>query len=125
MNLPDPVMWFFVLQEVFPVTFTNSGEPLIRRVSILNMDIQPWDMNVQQVSVQKWLVPTVKYYVMVGDGNYLMMNNEIVTSIQEGIKFIIILLNNNGFGSIGGLSQSIGSQRFGTKYRYRDKKPDS
>jgi 3D-(3,5/4)-trihydroxycyclohexane-1,2-dione acylhydrolase (decyclizing) len=57
---------------------------------------------------------------MVGDGNYLMMNNEIVTSIQEGIKFIIILLNNNGFGSIGALSQSIGSQRFGTKYRYRN-----
>jgi len=59
-------------------------------------------------------------YVMVGDGNYLMMNNEIVTAIQEGIKFNIILLNNNGFASIGGLSQSIGSQRFGTKYRYRD-----
>ena len=64
--------------------------------------------------------PDREIYVMVGDGNYLMMNNEIVTSIQEGIKFIIILLNNNGFGSIGGLSQSIGSQRFGTKYRYRD-----
>jgi 3D-(3,5/4)-trihydroxycyclohexane-1,2-dione acylhydrolase (decyclizing) len=59
---------------------------------------------------------------MVGDGNYLMMNNEIVTAIQEGIKVTIILLNNNGFGSIGGLSQSIGSQRFGTKYRYRDNK---
>jgi len=57
---------------------------------------------------------------MVGDGNYLMMNNEIVTAIQEGIKCTIILLNNNGFASIGGLSQSIGSQRFGTKYRYRD-----
>ena len=79
-------------------------------------------MNVQQVSVQKWPVPTVRYYVMVGDGNYLMMNNEIVTAIQEGIKFTIILLNNNGFGSIGALSQSIGSQRFGTKYRYRDEK---
>jgi 3D-(3,5/4)-trihydroxycyclohexane-1,2-dione acylhydrolase (decyclizing) len=51
-----------------------------------------------------------------------MMNNEIVTAIQEGIKFTIILLNNNGFGSIGGLSESIGSQRFGTKYRYRDEK---
>jgi 3D-(3,5/4)-trihydroxycyclohexane-1,2-dione acylhydrolase (decyclizing) len=51
-----------------------------------------------------------------------MMNNEIVTAIQEGIRFTIILLNNNGFGSIGALSQSIGSQRFGTKYRYRDEK---
>ncbi|MDQ1297088.1 MAG: hypothetical protein QG611_1067, partial [Bacteroidota bacterium] len=66
--------------------------------------------------------PDREIYVMVGDGNYLMMNNEIVTAIQEGIKFIIILLNNNGFGSIGGLSESIGSERFGTKYRYRDEK---
>ena len=64
--------------------------------------------------------PDREIFVMVGDGNYLMMNNEIVTAIQEGIKFTIVLLNNNGFGSIGGLSQSIGSQRFGTKYRYRD-----
>ncbi len=70
----------------------------------------------------KLACPDREIFVMVGDGNYLMMNNEIVTSIQEGIKFIIILLNNNGFGSIGGLSQSIGSQRFGTKYRYRDQK---
>jgi 3D-(3,5/4)-trihydroxycyclohexane-1,2-dione acylhydrolase (decyclizing) len=64
--------------------------------------------------------PDREIFVMVGDGNYLMMNNEIVTSIQEGVKYIIVLLNNNGFGSIGGLSQSIGSQRFGTKYRYRN-----
>jgi len=66
--------------------------------------------------------PDREIYVMVGDGNYLMMNSEIVTSIQEKIKVTIILLNNNGFGSIGALSQSIGSQRFGTKYRYRDEK---
>jgi 3D-(3,5/4)-trihydroxycyclohexane-1,2-dione acylhydrolase (decyclizing) len=68
----------------------------------------------------KMACPDREIYVMVGDGNYLMMNSEIVTSIQEGIKFTIILLNNNGFASIGGLSQSIGSQRFGTQYRYRD-----
>lgn len=70
----------------------------------------------------KMACPDREIYVMVGDGNYLMMNNEIVTAVQEGIKFTIILLNNNGFGSIGALSQSIGLQRFGTKYRYRDKK---
>ena len=64
--------------------------------------------------------PDREIFVMVGDGNYLMMNNEIVTAIQEGIKFNIILLNNNGFASIGGLSQVVGSERFGTKYRYRD-----
>jgi 3D-(3,5/4)-trihydroxycyclohexane-1,2-dione acylhydrolase (decyclizing) len=70
----------------------------------------------------KMACPDREIYVMVGDGNYLMMNNEIVTAIQEGIKFTIILLNNNGFASIGGLSQSIGSGRFGTNYRYRDPK---
>jgi 3D-(3,5/4)-trihydroxycyclohexane-1,2-dione acylhydrolase (decyclizing) len=70
----------------------------------------------------KMACPDREIFVMVGDGNYLMMNNEIVTAIQEGIKVIIILLNNNGFGSIGALSQAIGSERFGTKYRYRDDK---
>lgn len=68
----------------------------------------------------KMACPDREIYVMVGDGNYLMMNSEIVTAVQEGVKFVIILLNNNGFASIGGLSQSIGSERFGTKYRYRD-----
>jgi 3D-(3,5/4)-trihydroxycyclohexane-1,2-dione acylhydrolase (decyclizing) len=68
----------------------------------------------------KMACPDREIYVMIGDGNYLMMNSEIVTSIQEGIKYTIILLNNNGFASIGGLSQSIGSERFGTKYRYRE-----
>jgi 3D-(3,5/4)-trihydroxycyclohexane-1,2-dione acylhydrolase (decyclizing) len=66
--------------------------------------------------------PDREIYIMVGDGNYLMMNHEIVTSIQEGYKLCIILLNNDGFASIGGLSESLGGQRFGTKYRYRDEK---
>ena len=70
----------------------------------------------------KMACPDREIYVMIGDGNYLMMNSEIVTAIQEGIKYTILLLNNNGFASIGGLSQSIGSERFGTKYRYRDEK---
>jgi 3D-(3,5/4)-trihydroxycyclohexane-1,2-dione acylhydrolase (decyclizing) len=64
--------------------------------------------------------PGHQIWVMIGDGNYLMMNSEIVTSIQEGIKFNIILLNNSGFQSIGGLSESLGCQRFGTEYRYRE-----
>jgi len=68
----------------------------------------------------KMACPDREIWVMVGDGNYLMMNNEIVTAIQEGIKYNIVLLNNNGFGSIGALSQSVGSQRFGTRYQFRD-----
>ncbi|MBK7103739.1 MAG: 3D-(3,5/4)-trihydroxycyclohexane-1,2-dione acylhydrolase (decyclizing) [Ignavibacteriae bacterium] len=73
----------------------------------------------------KMASPDREIYVMIGDGNYLMNNHEIITSIQEGIKFTIILLNNNGFASIGGLSESLGGQRFGTKYRYRNDKSGS
>ncbi len=64
--------------------------------------------------------PSREVYVMVGDGSYLMMSSEIVTSIQEGYKLTIVLLDNHGFSSIGGLSQSLGSDGFGTRYRYRN-----
>jgi 3D-(3,5/4)-trihydroxycyclohexane-1,2-dione acylhydrolase (decyclizing) len=66
--------------------------------------------------------PTREIFVMIGDGSYLMMSQEIITSIQEGYKLIIVLLNNNGFASIGGLSGSLGSQGFGTHYKYRSNK---
>jgi 3D-(3,5/4)-trihydroxycyclohexane-1,2-dione acylhydrolase (decyclizing) len=63
--------------------------------------------------------PSREVYVMVGDGSYLMMSSEIVTSIQEGYKLNIIVLDNHGFSSIGGLSQAVGSHGFGTDYRFR------
>ena len=45
---------------------------------------------------------------------------EIVTSIQEGYKLTILLLDSHGYASIGGLSRALGSGGFGTSYRYRD-----
>jgi 3D-(3,5/4)-trihydroxycyclohexane-1,2-dione acylhydrolase (decyclizing) len=63
--------------------------------------------------------PSREVYVMVGDGSFLMMASEIATSIQEGYKLNIIVLDNHGFSSIGGLSKSIGSEGFGTDYRLR------
>jgi 3D-(3,5/4)-trihydroxycyclohexane-1,2-dione acylhydrolase (decyclizing) len=63
--------------------------------------------------------PDREVYVMCGDGSYLMMNAEIVTSIQEGYKLTIVLVDNSGFSSIGALSRSVGSDGFGTHYRYR------
>jgi 3D-(3,5/4)-trihydroxycyclohexane-1,2-dione acylhydrolase (decyclizing) len=56
---------------------------------------------------------------MVGDGSYLMMAQELVTAVQEGVKLVVVLVQNHGFASIGSLSESLGSQRFGTAYRYR------
>ena len=64
--------------------------------------------------------PSREVYVMVGDGSYLMMAQEIVTSVQEGYKLTILLLDSQGYASIGGLSRSIGSGGFGNDYRYRD-----
>ena len=57
--------------------------------------------------------------VMVGDGSYLMMATELVTAVAEGVKLTVVLVQNHGYASIGALSDSLGSQRFGTRYRYR------
>lgn len=59
--------------------------------------------------------------VMVGDGSYLMLNSEMVSAVAEGIKFIVVLIQNHGYASIGHLSEDLGSQRYGTLYRFHDK----
>ena len=64
--------------------------------------------------------PSREVYVFVGDGSYSMMAQEIVTSLQEKIKLNIVLFDNHGFSSIGGLSRAVGSGGFGTEYRYRE-----
>ena len=64
--------------------------------------------------------PEREVYSLVGDGSYLMMAQEIVTAVSENIKLIVVIVQNHGFASIGALSESLGSQRFGTYYRFRD-----
>jgi 3D-(3,5/4)-trihydroxycyclohexane-1,2-dione acylhydrolase (decyclizing) len=66
----------------------------------------------------KMAAPERDVYVMVGDGSYLMLANEIVTAIQESYKLIVVLLDNSGYKSIGGLSRSLGQSGFGTRYVY-------
>jgi 3D-(3,5/4)-trihydroxycyclohexane-1,2-dione acylhydrolase (decyclizing) len=63
--------------------------------------------------------PSREVTVMVGDGSYLMMAQELVTAVQEGVKLVVVLVQNHGFASIGNLSESVGAQRFGTRYRFR------
>jgi 3D-(3,5/4)-trihydroxycyclohexane-1,2-dione acylhydrolase (decyclizing) len=57
---------------------------------------------------------------IVGDGTYQMLPMELATIVSEGLKVIIVLLDNGGYASIGALSESRGSQRFGTRYRMRN-----
>jgi 3D-(3,5/4)-trihydroxycyclohexane-1,2-dione acylhydrolase (decyclizing) len=66
----------------------------------------------------KLAAPEREVTVLVGDGSYLMLAQEIVTSVQEGLKLLIVLLDNRGFKSIGGLSRSLGQGGFGTRYGY-------
>ena len=69
--------------------------------------------------------PNREIYVMVGDGSYLMLAQEIVTSIQENLKLTIILIDNQGYKSIGSLSRSLGSKGFGTRFSFRNEKKNN
>jgi 3D-(3,5/4)-trihydroxycyclohexane-1,2-dione acylhydrolase (decyclizing) len=67
----------------------------------------------------KMAAPEREVYSLVGDGSWLMMSTDILTAVQERLKVIVVLIDNHGFGSIGALSESLGSQGFGTRFRYR------
>ncbi|TDD27711.1 3D-(3,5/4)-trihydroxycyclohexane-1,2-dione acylhydrolase (decyclizing) [Actinomadura sp. KC06] len=67
----------------------------------------------------KMAAPDREVFVLVGDGSYLMMAQELATAVAEGIKLIVVLVQNHGFASIGNLSESVGAQRFGTRHRAR------
>ncbi len=66
----------------------------------------------------KMAAPDKEVYVVVGDGSYLMLSSELVTSVQEGYKLIVVLWDNSGFKSIGSLSRSLGQDGFGTRFVY-------
>ncbi|MQY07673.1 3D-(3,5/4)-trihydroxycyclohexane-1,2-dione acylhydrolase (decyclizing) [Actinomadura macrotermitis] len=63
--------------------------------------------------------PSREVFVLVGDGSYLMMAQELTTAVAEGIKLVIVLVQNHGYASIGNLSESVGADRFGTRHRVR------
>ncbi|MCA9832807.1 MAG: 3D-(3,5/4)-trihydroxycyclohexane-1,2-dione acylhydrolase (decyclizing) [Thermomicrobiales bacterium] len=73
----------------------------------------------------KMAAPEREVFVMVGDGSYLMLHTEIVTAVQEGIKLIIVLVDNGGFQCIRGLQMASGSPSFGNELRFRDEATDT
>ena len=64
--------------------------------------------------------PDRSVFVLVGDGSYLMLAQELVTAVQERLPLIVVLVQNHGYQSIGALSEAVGAQRFGTRFRFRD-----
>ncbi|MEV1332638.1 3D-(3,5/4)-trihydroxycyclohexane-1,2-dione acylhydrolase (decyclizing) [Micromonospora costi] len=67
----------------------------------------------------KLAAPDREVFVLVGDGSYLMLPAELVTAVADGVKLIVVLVDNQGFASIGRLSESVGAQRLGTAYTDR------
>ena len=67
----------------------------------------------------KMAAPDREVFVLVGDGSYLMMAQELATAVAEGVKLVVVLVQNHGYASIGNLSESVGAERFGTRYRAR------
>lgn len=65
--------------------------------------------------------PESEVYVLVGDGSYLMLSSELVTSLQEGVKLTVVLVDNHGFGSINGLARSLGARNEFNRFRYRNR----
>ena len=64
----------------------------------------------------KMAAPERDVIVIVGDGSYLMLSTDLATAVQEGVKLIVILLDNGGYKSIGALSRSLGQDGFGTRF---------
>jgi 3D-(3,5/4)-trihydroxycyclohexane-1,2-dione acylhydrolase (decyclizing) len=58
--------------------------------------------------------PGREVFVLVGDGSWLLMSSELMTAAEQGVRITCVLVDNHGYGSIGGLSRSLGSEGFGT-----------
>ena len=67
----------------------------------------------------KLAAPDREVYVMIGDGSFQMMSNEITTAVQEGVKLIVVVVDNKGYSSVGRVSEQVGAEGFGCHYRFR------
>jgi 3D-(3,5/4)-trihydroxycyclohexane-1,2-dione acylhydrolase (decyclizing) len=67
----------------------------------------------------KLAAPDREVFALVGDGTYLMLPGEIVTAVQEGVPVNLVIVQNHGYASIGGLSAQVGAERFATAYHTR------
>jgi len=66
----------------------------------------------------KLAAPGREVIVLVGDGSYLMLSADLITAVQEGVKLTVVLMDNDGYKSIGALSRSLGQGGWGTRYAF-------
>ena len=101
-------MWWCARRARCLAICTSCGAPAIPRATTSSTATPAWATRWQAASASGWPSPDRDVFVMVGDGSYLMMATELVTAVQEGIKVIVVLVQNHGFASIGSLSEVAG-----------------
>ena len=111
--------WWCAPPDRCRVICTSCGAPATRKGYHVEYGYSCMGYEVAGGIGAKMAEPDRDVFIMVGDGSYLMMATELVTAVQENVKVIVVLVQNHGFASIGSLSEALGSQRFGTSYRYR------
>lgn len=65
----------------------------------------------------KLAAPERRVITLIGDGSWLMLSSELATAVAEGIPLCVVLVDNQGYASIGALSRSVGGAGFGTHYK--------
>ena len=114
------VTWSSARPAACPATCSSSGGPVDPKGYHLEYGYSCMGYEIAGGLGVKMAAPDREVFVMVGDGSYLMLHTEIVTSIEEGRKITIVLLDNGGFGCIRGLQMANGTPSFGTELRFRD-----
>jgi 3D-(3,5/4)-trihydroxycyclohexane-1,2-dione acylhydrolase (decyclizing) len=66
--------------------------------------------------------PEREVFALVGDGSYVMLHSELLTSLQEGLKINVLVFDNQGFQCIDNLQVSQGITKFGNDRRARSAK---
>ncbi len=92
-----------------PAICTSSGARATPRATTSSTATPAWATRWRARWASRWPPPTARSSPWSGDGSWLMMSSELVTALQEDVKLMVVLIDNGGFGSIGGLSESLGS----------------
>ena len=90
----------------------------------MEYDFSCMDYEIAGALGSKMASPDKEVYSFCGDGSYLMLHSELVTSIQEGKKINVLLFDNAGFGCINNLQMGNGIGNLATEFRKRDENGD-
>ena len=110
------------LQVLSPETFRGCGDRRQQTPITWSTAIHVWGYEVCATLGVKLAEPDKEVYAFVGDGSYMMLHSELVTSVQERKKINIVVFDNAAFGCINNLQMDNGQGSFMTEFRFREEK---